>query len=174
MDSEKILTAIVAFACVVQFYFSFIKGRGTKEDYGSEVYKLRQSAMKLRFLGLLFLFVLFYLVYALITSNLSLLGVLAVVYVLMSIFDFSKSKVITEKGFGEKNMYSSRLFNFIPWGDLKGVEWSEKRETMLVFKYNKNGALRMNDWEVCKNDKEKVDALFREHAPAPENGNQDE
>jgi len=173
MDSEKILTVIVSFACVIQFYYSFIKGMGKKEDYGSEVYRLRQSTMKLRFLGLLFLFILFYLVYALITSNLSLLGVLAVVYALMSIFDFSKSKVITEKGFGEKNMYSRRLFNFIPWGDLKGFEWSEKRETMLVFKYNRNGALRMNDWEVCRNDRDRVDELFREHAAGADNKNQD-
>ncbi len=174
MDSEKILTIIVAFACVVQFYFSFIKGRGKKSDYGREVYRLRQSSLKLKFLGLLFLFILFYLVYALIKSNLSVLGLLVVVYVLMSIFDFSKSKVVTEKGFGERNMYSSNLFNFIPWEDLKGFEWSEKRETMLVFKYNKNGAVRMADWEVCMNDKDSVDALFREHLAEAESENQDE
>jgi len=173
MDYEKILTIIVAFACSIQIYYSFIKGRGKDADYGREIYRLRQNAMKMKFLGLLILFVLFYLVYALITLNLSLLGVLVVIYVLMSTYDFTKSKVITEKGFGEKNIYNKRLYNFIPWDDLKEFEWSEKRETMLVFKYNKNGVLKVNDWEVCLNDKKQVDALFRHQTSAKDNDNQD-
>ena len=173
MDTEKILTIIVAFACVIQVYFSFIKGRGKDTDYGMETYRLRQNSMKMKFLGLLFLLVLFYLVYALVTSSFSLLGVLVVIYVLMSIFDFSKSKVLTEKGFGEKNIYNKRLYNFIPWADLKGFEWSAKRETMLVFNYNKNGVLKVNDWEVCLNDKKQVDELFKDQTAAKDNESQD-
>ncbi|MBP1744577.1 MAG: hypothetical protein H6Q58_1555 [Firmicutes bacterium] len=173
MDYEKILTIIVAFACVIQVYFSFIKGRGDESDYGREVHRLRQSALKLRFLGLLFVFILFYLIYALMTSNISFLGVLVVVYVIISIYDFSKTKIITEKGFGEKSIYDKRLYNFIKWDDLEGFEWSEKRETMLVFKYKKRGELQMNDWEVCLNDKNQVDALFREHTASEDKKNQD-
>jgi hypothetical protein len=173
MDYEKILTLIVAFACSVQIYSSFIKGRGKDSDYGKEIYRLRQNATKLKFLGLLLLFVLFYLVYALIISRLSLLGVLVVIYVLMSIYDFTKSKVITENGFGEKNIYNKRIYNFIPWDDLKEFEWSEKRETMLVFKYNKKGVLKVTDWEVCLNDKNQVDKFFRDQMAAKNNGNQD-
>lgn len=173
MDYEKILTLIVAFACSVQVYSSFLKGRDKDSDYGKKIYRLRQNATKLKFLGLLLLFVLFYLVYALIISRLSLLGVLVVIYVLMSIYDFTKSKVITENGFGEKNIYNKRIYNFIPWDDLKEFEWSEKRETMLVFKYNKKGALKVNDWEVCLNDKNQVDKLFRDQMAAKNNGNQD-
>lgn len=173
MDYEKILTIIVAFACVIQVYFSFIKGRGKDTDYGRETYRLRQNSMKMKFLGLLFLLLLLYLVFALITSNFSLLGILVVIYVLMSIFDFTKSKVLTEKGFGEKNIYNKRLYNFIPWDDLKEFEWSDKRETMLVFKYNKNGVITVNDWEVCLNDKKQVDELFRDQTAAKDNENQD-
>jgi hypothetical protein len=173
MDYEKILTIIVAFACIIQIYFSFIKGRGSDTDYGRETYRLRQNSMKMKFLGLLFLLLLLYLVYALVTSSFSMLGMLVVVYVLMSIFDFTKSKVITEKGFGEKNIYNKRLYNFIPWDDLKEFEWSEKRETMLVFKYNRNGVLKVNDWEVCLNDKKQVDELFRDQTAAKDTGNQD-
>lgn len=166
MDYEKILTVIVAFASVIQLYFSFVKGRGDEADYGREIYKLRQSATKLRFLGLLLVFILFYLAYAIITSNTSLLGVLVVFYTIISIYDFSKAKVITEKGFGEKSIYSKRLYNFVKWDDVESFVWSEKRETMLVFKYKKKGAHQMNDWEVCLNDKNHVDALFREHTAA--------
>ena len=151
---------------MIQLYFSFVKGRGDEADYGRETYRLRQSAIKLRFLGLLLIFILFYLVYAIITSNISLLGLLVVFYAVISIYDFSKAKVITEKGFGEKSIYSKRLYNFIKWEDMVSFEWSEKRETMLVFKYKKKGTHQMNDWEVCLNDKDHVDALFREHTAA--------
>jgi hypothetical protein len=44
---------------------------------------------------------------------------------------------------------------------------------MLVFKYNKNGVLKVNDWEVCLNDKKQVDELFRDQTVAKENENQD-
>lgn len=173
MDYEKILTIIVAFASVIQLYFSFIKGRGTEADYGRETYRLRQSSMKLKFLGLLLVFVLFYLVFALLTSNISLLGVMVVFYTIISIYDFSKSKVITEKGFGQKSIYTKRLYDFIRWEDVVSFEWSEKRETMLVFKHKKRGEYRMNDWEVCLNDKNQVDDLFRKHTAANDNSNQD-
>lgn len=163
MNFEQMLLYVMIFACVFQFYFSFIKGRGSRREFGEVVYSLRKSSFKMKFLGLLFLLVLAYLIYAVKMSAVSALGLLIVFYVLISIFDFSKSKVITNTGIGEKSLFSNYLYNFIPWDDMKGFEWSPKRETMLVFKYNRKGKLQMNDWEVCQNDKNEVERLFKEH-----------
>lgn len=161
MNFEQLLTYVLIFACVTQFYYSFIKGRGAKKNFGDEIYMLRKNALKMKFLGLLFIFVAIYLVYSVKMSSISALGILIVFYILMSIFDFTKSKVITSYGIGEKSIYNNHLYNFIAWDEIIDFEWSDKRETMLVFKYKKNGKLYMNDWEVCKNDKDEVDRIFK-------------
>jgi len=163
MSYEKMLMLILAFVSVIQFYLSFIKGRSSIKDFGKEIYRLRINAMKQGFLGLLFVFILFYLFYSFIKSNFSTLGILIVIYVLLSIFDFSKVKVITDKGIGQKNFYNKQFYNFTLWNDMTAYEWSSSRQTMLIYKFNKKGKVLANDWEVCLNDKDEVERLFKEN-----------
>ena len=163
MNYEKMLLILVAAVSVLQFYFTFIKGRNSIKEPGDEVYKLRSNGLKMKLLGLLFVLILFYMFYALINSTVSYLGMVIVLYVLLCILDFSKVKVITEKGIGSRNFYNKQLYNFILWENMIEFEWSDRRKTMLIYKYNTDKNTVIADWEVCENDKPEVEKLFMEH-----------
>ena len=163
MSYETILTVVLIFACFIQFYLTFIKGRSNVKEFGNEIFRLKVNAFKFGLLGLLFVFIMFYLFYSLIKSNASILGLLIVIYVLFAILDFSKIKIITDKGFGQKSIYYKGLYNFYSWENIESYQWHDKRKTMLMFKINKEGKLITNDWEVSIMDLEEVNKLFNEH-----------
>ena len=163
MSYENMLLVVLIFACAAQFYLTFIKGRSSVEDFGKEIYRLRVNALKVGFLGLLFVFIIFYLFYSLIKSNASALGLFIVAYFLFAILDFSKIKIITDKGIGQKSLYIKKLYNFTLWEDMTAFEWHEKRKTMLIFKFNKDGKLQVKDWEVSVLDREVVEKIFKEN-----------
>jgi len=163
MSYEKMLVGVLIFACLAQFYLTFIKGKSNLKDFGKEVFRLRVNAFKFGLLGLLFVFIMFYLFYSLIKSNATMLGLLIVLYVLFAILDFSKIKIITDKGFGQKSIYYKGLYNFSLWENIESYQWHDKRKTMLIFKINKEGKLITRDWEVSKMDLEEVDKLFNEN-----------
>ena len=163
MKYDEMLLIVVSLVSVLQFYLSFIKGRSKVKDAGKELYRLSVNAFKLNLLGLLFVLIIFYLGYSLIKSNYSVLGLVIVIYVLLCIFDFSKVKVITEKGIGQLGFYSRTFYNFSSWEELTEFQWYDKRKTMLIFKLNKNGKVLTKDWEVPIKDKAAVEKLFSEH-----------
>lgn len=163
MDYEKILLIIVAFASIIQFYLTFIKGKSAVKTPGHEIYRLRSNGMKLKFLGLILVFIMFYLIYSLINSTFSYLGAVIVTYALLFIVDLSKIKVITEKGIGQRPFFNNQYYNFTLWEDMVDYEWSTKRSTMLIFKFNKEGNVITKDWEVSKNDMVQVEDFFKKN-----------
>lgn len=163
MNYEKILLIVLIFACFAQFYLTFIKGRSSVKDFGKEIFRLRVNAMKFGLLGLLFVFIMFYLFYSLIKSNVSVLGLLIVIYILFAILDFSKIKIITDKGIGQKSLYYKGLYNFSLWENIEEYKWHEKTETMLIFKIHKDDKLLVKDWEVSIMDLEDVEKIFKEN-----------
>ncbi|MGE5627855.1 MAG: hypothetical protein ACM3X7_07025 [Solirubrobacterales bacterium] len=172
MNYENMLLILVAAASILQFYFTFLKGKSSIKSPGKEVYRLRSNGLKLKLLGLLFILILFYLIYAFVNSLLSYLGLAIVFYALLCILDFSKVNIITEKGIGTRNFYDKQLYNFILWENITEFEWSDRRATMLIYKYIKADKSITTDWEVCEKDKPEVEKLFKQHVKMKSNKNQ--
>lgn len=157
------LTIVLIMASSTQFFLSFIKGKANKKDYGEVIFRLSILSIKQKFLAMLFAGLLAYSIYVVITGYFSTLGVMIIIYFLLSIYDFSKLKIITTKGIGQKSLYNNAYYNFSYWSDIVEWSWSEHKKNLLLFKIRKGDKIQTKDWEISFVEKEKINELFQQH-----------
>ncbi|WPC39725.1 hypothetical protein [Clostridium sp. JS66] len=163
MKFENILTIALIFASIIQFYLSFIKGRSRQNNYGDMLLKLNMDMFKRNFLAALLIGICIYFVYVFIKNNFSVLGMLIVMYFLLSIYDFSKTKIITSKGIGQKSFYSNSYYNFTKWSEIIDWQWSKEKQNSLLIKIQKEKMVLNKEWTVLNFEKEKVSKLFEDN-----------
>ncbi|MDW8801960.1 hypothetical protein P8V03_12455 [Clostridium sp. A1-XYC3] len=163
LSFEKMLLIVLIIASISQLYLSFIKGRAPRKDNGEILLRLSASDIKRKFLAILFLGLMGYFIYVIITGYFTALGVMIVVYFLLSIYDFSKEKVVTDKGIGQKSLYSNVYYNFSYWKDIEEWHWSDKKENQLLFKIKIKDKVETKDWQVSSLEKEKIEELFKKY-----------
>ncbi|AKN31186.1 hypothetical protein Ccar_10120 [Clostridium carboxidivorans P7] len=163
MKFENILTIALIFASIIQFYLSFIKGRSREDNYGDMLLKLNMDMFKRKFLAALLIGICIYFVYVIIKNNFSVLGILIVMYFLLSIYDFSKMKIITSKGIGQKSFYSNSYYNFTKWSEIIDWQWSKEKQNSLLIKIQKEKMVLNKEWTVLNFEKEKVSKLFEDN-----------
>ena len=125
--------------------------------------KLSEHNIKRKFLALLFIGLIGYLVYVIITGYFSILGVMIIIYFLLSIYDFSKSKIVTTKGIGQKSLYSNTYYNFTYWSDIVEWKWAGNKENLLLFKIKKKDKIETKDWQVSSLEKENLNNFFQKY-----------
>lgn len=158
---DNVLKDVLFLALIVQFFISFIKGRSFKKDLGKNILKLKWSTGKREILSLIFIGLAVYIVYVLITGYLSILSLLIISYILVSVYDFSKIKIITSTGIGEKSFYSGTYYNFIYWKKIVQWKWMEGRGNILIYKSkDKNGKIKIRDWKVLPSEIKKIEECF--------------
>lgn len=86
------------------------------------------------------------------------------VYFLLSIYDFSKLKIITSAGIGQKSFYSNSYYNFTYWNNVIEWNWSKDKENLLIFKVKKNEKIQTKDWMVSSSERKSIDELFEKYA----------
>ncbi|AKA67938.1 hypothetical protein [Clostridium scatologenes] len=163
MKFENILTAALIFASIIQFYLSFIKGRSREDDYGNMLLKLNMDMVKRKFLAALLIGICVYFVYVIIKNNFSVLGIFIVMYFLLSIYDFSKIKIITSKGIGQKSFYSNSYYNFTKWSEIIDWQWSKEKQSLLLIKIQKKDMVLNKEWNVLNFEKEEISKLFEDN-----------
>lgn len=163
LSFERILLIVLTIASICQLYLSFIKGRASSKEYGEVLLKLSISNTKRKFLALLFLGLLVYLIYIIVTGYSSVLGIMIVVYFLLSIYDFSKEKIITDIGIGEKSLYSNSYYNFSMWQDIEEWQWPDNNKNELLFKIKKKGRVEVKYWQISSFEREKIHELFNKY-----------
>lgn len=163
MKFENILTIALIFASIIQFYLSFIKGRSREDNYGDMLVRLNMDMFKRNFLAALLIGICIYFVYVIIKNNFSVLGILIVIYFLLSIYDFSKMKIITSKGIGQKSFYSNSYYNFTKWSEIIDWQWSKEKQNSLLIKIQKEKMVLNKEWTVLNFEKEKVSKLFEDN-----------
>lgn len=163
MGFEELLKIALIVASVLQFFLSFIKGRSINKEYGDKLFILNLGYAKRRFLALLFIGLIVYFIYVIITGYFTVLGIFIVVYFLLSIYDFSKLKIITSTGIGQKSFYSNSYYNFTDWSSIVEWNWSEHKENLLIFKIRKNEKIQTKDWIVLASEKEAINELFQKY-----------
>ena len=159
-DFLKVVLIIASFA---QFFLSFVKGRGINKDYGDKIFTLNMGYVRRRLLASLFIGLMAYFAYIIITGYFNILGILIVVYFLISIYDFSKIKIITSTGIGQKSFYSNAYYNFTEWNNIVEWNWSKDRKNLIIFKVKKKDRIETKDWLVIDSEKKIVDELFQKH-----------
>ncbi|GAA0743151.1 DUF5673 domain-containing protein [Clostridium oceanicum] len=163
MKFDLALQYMLVLAIVVQFVLSFIKGRSSSKHIGEIVLNLKRSMIKQNFLLLLIIGIISYSVYSLVKSSDSVLGMLIVIYLLLCVYDFSKLKIITEKGLGNKSLYSKVVYDFAKWDDILEWEWHPKNPNLLFFTVKVKNKKDRRDWSILPTDKEKVDELLKKY-----------
>jgi hypothetical protein len=160
---EELLKIALIVASVLQFFLSFIKGRSINKDCGDKLFVLNIGYAKRRFLALLFIGLIAYFIYVIITGYFTMLGIFIVVYFLLSIYDFSKLKIITSTGIGQKSFYSNSYYNFTDWSSIVEWNWSKDKENLLIFKIRKNEKIQTKDWMVSNSEREAINELFEKY-----------
>lgn len=163
MEFEELLKITLIAASVVQFFLSFIKGRSRNKDYGEKLFILNLGYGKRKFLALLFIGLIVYLIYIIITGYFTVLGTFIVIYFLLSIYDFSKLKIITSIGIGQKSFYSNSYYNFTEWSNIVEWNWSKDKDNLLIFKIKKKEKIQTKDWIVIASEKEAINELFEKY-----------
>ncbi len=163
MKFEDLLKIALICASVIQFYLSFIKGRNRGKEYGDILLKLNMDNFKRKFLAALLIGICIYFVYAMIKNQFSIVEVFIVAYFLLSIYDFSKIKIITSKGIGQKSLYSNSYYNFTEWNKVIKWQWSEKNKNMLLISIKKEHGVVTKEWQVLNFEKETIKNIFEEN-----------
>jgi len=163
MEIEKALVLTLEAAIVAQFFLSFIKGRSFIKDSGKILLMLRMSTGKQFIIVLTFLGLIFYFIFIITKGYYLFLGMLIVIYFILMIYDFSKKRIITDIGFGQKSMYTKTIYSFTIWTDITHWEWSKVRPGMLVFKYIKKNKIVTNDIDVPEKNREEVEGYFNKY-----------
>ena len=164
MKFEKILQIVLVIAIVIQFFYSFILGRKQDKDIGNKLMTLKRSAMKQSFILLLMVSIVFYMLYAFIKGTASNTGLLIIIYFLISIYDFTKLKIVTDKGIGNKSLYNNSIYNFVYWEDITRWEWHHKHPNLLFFTFsNKKGRTDRRDWDIPTSDKENFESILNKY-----------
>lgn len=163
MKFESLLKITLVIASLVQFFLSFVKARSNRKDYGVRLFTLNMSYTKRKLLALLFVGIIMYFAYIIVTGNFNILGMLIVVYFLLSIYDFCKLKIITSEGIGQKSFYSNAYYNFTNWSDIFEWNWSKDKKNLLIFKVKKNSRIETKDWLVSNSEIESIDQLFQKY-----------
>ncbi|WP_369703900.1 hypothetical protein [Clostridium moutaii] len=169
LDFDNVLKIMLSIAFTVQFFLSFIKRRSFKKDYGKNILKLEWSGEKRKALSLIFIGLVTYIIYILVTGYFSTLSVLIVAYILISIYDFSKIKIITSEGIGEKSFYSNVYYNFIYWENILQWKWLEDKKNILIFKSKVKNKVETNDWKVLPSEIKEIEKCFSKNAFTSEN-----
>lgn len=164
MKFEDLLKIALVIASIAQFFLSFVKGRSMNKDYGNKLFTLNMGYAKRKFLALLFVGIIAYFAYTTVTGYFNILGILIVVYFLLSIYDFSKLKIITSTGIGQKSLYNNAYYNFTDWSSIVEWNWSKDKENLLIFKIRKKNRVETKDWLVLSSEKETVKELFQKYA----------
>lgn len=133
------------------------------KEYGDKLFVLNTGYAKRRFLALLFIGLIAYFIYVIITGYFTVLGIFIVVYFLLSIYDFSKLKIITSTGIGQKSFYSNSYYNFTDWNNIVEWNWSKDKDNLLIFKIRKNEKIQTKDWMVLASEKEAINELFQKY-----------
>ena len=163
MEIDKALVLTLEAAIVAQFFLSFIKGRCFIKDSGKILLIIRMSAGKQFIIILTFFGLVFYFIFIIIKGYYLFLTILIVIYFILMIYDFSKKRIITDIGFGQKSMYTKSIYSFTSWPDIIHWEWSKTRSEMLIFKYMKNNKVVTNDIDVPKKNREEVEGYFNKY-----------
>lgn len=163
MKYEELLTIALSVASVIQLFLSFLKGRSRNKDSGDILAKLSEQSIKRKFLALLFIGLIGYLAYVIVTGYFSVLGIMIIIYFLLSIYDFSKSKIVTTKGIGQKSLYSNTYYNFAYWSDIVEWKWAGNKENLLLFKIRKKDKIETKDWQVSSLEKENINSFFEKY-----------
>ncbi len=163
MKFEDLLKIALIFASIIQFYLSFVKGRNKKGKYGKILFKLNMDANKRRFLAILLAGVVGYSFYVTIKNNVSTLGIFIVIYFLLSIYDFSKMKIITSEGIGQKSFYSNSYYNFTKWNKVVEWKWCPERQNLLFIKVQQKNKVVNKQWIVLNFEKEAINKIFEEN-----------
>lgn len=164
MDFEKILQIVLVIAIIVQFFYSFILERRKNKYVGNELMTLKRSQIKQSFILLLIIGIVSYMVYAFFKGTTSKIGLLIVIYLLLSIYDFTKLKIITDKGIGKKSIYDGSIYNFVCWEDITRWEWHPKHPNLLFFTFsNKKGKEDRRDWDIPASDKNNFEIILNKY-----------
>ncbi|EDT84045.1 TPA: hypothetical protein ACXDAY_002871 [Clostridium botulinum] len=164
MKFEKILQIVLVIAIVIQFFYSFILGRKQDENIGNKLMTLKRSAMKQSSILLLMICIVFYMLYAFVKGTASNTGLLIIIYFLISIYDFTKLKIVTDKGIGNKSLYNNSIYNFVYWEDITRWEWHPKHPNLLFFTFsNKKGNADRRDWDIPSSDKENFESILNKY-----------
>lgn len=163
MDIERALVLTLEAAVVAQFILSFIKGRSFIKDSGNIILTMRMSAGKQFITTSSFLGLIIYFIFIIIKGYYSLLAILIVIYFMLIIYDFSKRRVITDIGFGQKSMYTKTIYTFTRWSEVTAWEWSKFRPGMLVFKYMKKNKTITRDIDVPESKRKEVEGYFNKY-----------
>lgn len=164
MYFDNVLKIMLSMALIAQFFLSFVKGRSFKKDYGKNIVILEWSSEKRKALSLIFIGLVIYIIYILVTGYFSMLSVLIVAYILVSVYDFSKIKIITSKGIGEKSFYSNAYYNFTYWENIVQWKWMENRKNILIFKLKRKNKIKTKDWKVLPSEIKEVEKCFSTNA----------
>jgi hypothetical protein len=139
-------------------------GRKQNEDIGNKLIILKRNATKQSFILLLMIAIIFYMIYAFIKGATSNTAILIIIYFLISIYDFTKLKIVTDKGMGNKSLYNNSIYNFIYWEDITRWEWHPKHPNLLFFTFiNKKGKTDRQDWDIPSSDKEKFEIILNKY-----------
>jgi len=161
---EQILQIVLVIAIIIQFFYSFILGRKQDKDIGNKLMILKRNAVKQSFILLLMIGIVFYMLYAFIKGTTSNTALLIIIYFLISIYDFTKLKIVTDKGMGNKSLYNNSIYNFIYWEDITKWEWHPKHPNLLFFTFsNKKGKTDRRDWDIPSSDKEKFEIILNKY-----------
>ncbi|WP_251859536.1 hypothetical protein [Clostridium sp. Marseille-Q2269] len=164
MNFEKILQIVLVIAIVIQFFYSFIIGREHNKNIGAKLMTLKRSAVKQSFILLLMLGVVSYMLYAFIKGAASNIGLLIVIYLIITVYDFTKLKIVTDKGIGNKSLYSNKIYNFTYWEDITRWEWHPKHPNVFFFTFlNKKNKKDRRDWDIPSSDKEKFESILNKY-----------
>jgi zona occludens toxin (predicted ATPase) len=161
---EDLLKIALIAASIIQFYLSFVKGRNKKGEYGNILLKLNMDGNKRRFLAVLLIGICGYFIYVIIKNNVSTLGMLIVIYFLLSIYDFSKMKIITSEGIGQKSFYSNSYYNFTQWNKVVEWQWCQEKQNLLLIKIQKKSKISNKQWTVLNFERETINKIFQENA----------
>ncbi|NEZ46218.1 hypothetical protein FDF74_03205 [Clostridium niameyense] len=164
MSFDKIFQIVLIVAIVLQFYYSFIKGRESSVDVGKDILFLKRSSKKQSFILLIMILIIGYMMYAIIKSNVSNMGLLIVIYLILFIYDFSKIKIVTDKGIGNKSLYTKSIYNFANWEDIVKWEWHPKQSNILFFNVKIKEKEDRRDWDIYPSDREKMNSILQKYA----------
>ncbi|NFE82218.1 hypothetical protein FCV23_17355, partial [Clostridium sporogenes] len=80
------------------------------------------------------------------------------------IYDFTKLKIVTDKGIGNKSLYNNSIYNFVYWEDITRWEWHPKHPNLLFFTFsNKKGRTDRRDWDIPSSDKENFESILNKY-----------
>lgn len=92
------------------------------------------------------------------------MGLLIVIYLILFIYDFSKIKIVTDKGIGNKSLYTKSIYNFANWEDIVKWEWHPKQRNVLFFNVKIKEKEDRRDWDIYSSDREKMNSVLQKYA----------